>query len=176
MLFNLLDSIESGTSEGAKNGMQSYVLWIILGVFLIGWIIMSYFTNKKRKEQAEAETQKRNAIKPGFIVTTIGGIVGTVVAVDDEKNTFVLETGSEEHPSLLKFDKLAIYTSVDPEAEKLANEETDIGADSDETKSDSEEVFSAGENIAEEKNESVEVENGENATDDIATDVDDKVD
>ena len=52
MLFNLLDSIESGTSEGAKNGMQSYVLWIILGVFLIGWIIMSYFTNKKRKEQA----------------------------------------------------------------------------------------------------------------------------
>ena len=79
---------------------------------------MSYFTNKKRKAQADAETAKRNAIKPGFTVTTIGGIVGTVVAVDDENNTFVLQTGDEERPSLLKFDKLAIYNSVDPEAGK----------------------------------------------------------
>ena len=151
MLFNLLvESVaDSSTSEGTTAGVPSYILWIILGVFLIGWIVMSYFTNKKRKQQAETEAQKRNAIKPGFVVTTIGGIVGTVVAVDDEKNTFVLETGSEEHLSHLKFDKLAIYTSVDPKAEEHINEENNNIIKDDETKADSEEVFLSNDTIEE---------------------------
>lgn len=116
-LFNLLEESSSSSSAAAAT-KSNWWIWIVLGVFLVAWIVMSYFTNKKRKAQADAETAKRNAIKPGFTVTTIGGIVGTVVAVDDENNTFVLQTGDEERPSLLKFDKLAIYNSVDPEAGK----------------------------------------------------------
>ena len=88
-LFNLLaDATGSGgdtntnTNTTAQNGclgMPSWVMYVILGVILVAWIVFSYFTNKKRREKAEAETAKRNAIKPGFKVTTIGGIVGTVV-------------------------------------------------------------------------------------------------
>ena len=121
MLFNLLESVTESvpsSTGSAKNNTQQIIIWIILGVVLVGFIVMNYFSNKKRKAQMEAEKEKRNAIKPGFTVTTIGGIVGTVVAVDDENNTFVLQTGDEERPSLLKFDKLAIYNSVDPEAGK----------------------------------------------------------
>lgn len=127
-LFNLLaDATGSGgdtntnTNTTAQNGclgMPSWVMYVILGVILVAWIVFSYFTNKKRREKAEAETAKRNAIKPGFKVTTIGGIVGTVVEVDEENNTFVLQTGNDEHPSLLTFDKLAIYNSVDPDEGK----------------------------------------------------------
>ena len=127
-LFNLLaDATGSGsdtntnTNTTAQNGclgMPSWVMYVILGVILVAWIVFSYFTNKKRRAKAEAETAKRNAIKPGFKVTTIGGIVGTVVEVDEENNTFVLQTGNDEHPSLLTFDKLAIYNSVDPDEGK----------------------------------------------------------
>ena len=127
-LFNLLDATTSG--EGAAEssnktttaagclGMPTWAVYVILGVILVAWIVFSYFTNKKRRAKAEEETAKRNAIKPGFKVTTIGGIVGTVVSVDDENNMFVLQTGDEEHPSLLTFDKLAIYNSVDPDEAK----------------------------------------------------------
>lgn len=127
-LFNLLADATgdgSGTSNSNASGNQGsflsqnpWVMWTILGVILVAWIVFSYFTNKKRRAKAEAETAKRNAIKPGFKVTTIGGIVGTVVEVDEENNTFVLQTGNDEHPSLLTFDKLAIYNSVDPDEGK----------------------------------------------------------
>lgn len=112
-IFNLLTS-SSSESTGGGNGGGNTVLLIVLGVF-VGWIVLSFFTNKKRKKQAEEESKKRD-VKPGFIVTTIGGVVGTVVSVDEESSTFILETGSEGNHSQLKFDKLAIYNSVDPNA------------------------------------------------------------
>lgn len=127
-IFNLLTS-SSGESTGGGNGGGNMVL-LIVGVVVVGWIALSFFTNKKRKKQAEEESKKRD-VKPGFIVTTIGGVVGTVVSVDEESSTFILETGSEENHSQLKFDKLAIYNSVDPNAataepETVPAPETDV--------------------------------------------------
>lgn len=151
-LFNLLES--SSESANTNKSSTGWIMWVVLGVFLVGWIVMSYFTNKKRKKQAEEETQKRNSIKPGFTVTTIGGIVGTVVSVDDENSTFVLETGSAEHPSQLKFDKLAIYNSFDPNAvaEQTAAPEDDKKNDEvfDGVSSETEEVSENAEQPAEE--------------------------
>lgn len=116
MLFNLLaaeatSTVES-TSGGNGGGMGSGTLmYIVLGVILVAFIVMNVLSNKKRKAQMEAEKEKRNAIKPGYRVMTIGGIVGTVVAVDDDANTFVLQTGTDETPNYIKFDKVAIYSS-----------------------------------------------------------------
>ena len=62
---------------------------------LIACIAIFYFMlirpENKRKKEAE---QMRNAIKVGDHVTTIGGIIGVVVNVKDEK--FVLETGADQ--------------------------------------------------------------------------------
>lgn len=120
MLFNLLaaeatSTVES-TSGGNGGGMGgSTVMYIVLGVILVAFIVMNVLSNKKRKAQMEAEKEKRNAIKPGYRVMTIGGIVGTVVAVDDDANTFVLQTGTDETPNYIKFDKVAIYSSENPD-------------------------------------------------------------
>ena len=120
MLFNLLaaeatSTVES-TSGGNGGGMGgSTVMYIVLGVILVAFIVMNVLSNKKRKAQMEAEKEKRNAIKPGYRVMTIGGIVGTVVAVDDDANTFVLQTGTDEMPNYIKFDKVAIYSSENPD-------------------------------------------------------------
>lgn len=128
-IFNLLTS-SSGESTSTGGGSGNIMLIVILGVFLVGWIVLSYFNNKKRKKQDEEENKKRD-VKPGFIVTTLGGVIGTVVSVDEESKTFILETGSEENHSQLKFDKLAIYNSVDPNAATVEPEaapvpETDV--------------------------------------------------
>ncbi|MBR2337415.1 MAG: preprotein translocase subunit YajC [Clostridia bacterium] len=130
MLLNLLTStsVQESTSAGAggKGGNFPW-FWVVLGVLLVFIIISNAMNNKKRRAQMEAEREKRNAIKPGFKVTTIGGILGTVVEVDDEANSFVLQTGTEENPCFLKFDKVAIYNSEDPNApaQEPENEHSD---------------------------------------------------
>ena len=58
----------------------------------------------KRKKEAE---QTRDSIKNGHKVTTIGGIVGTVVDVKEE--TFVMETGADR--VRIEFNKWAISTN-----------------------------------------------------------------
>ena len=123
MLFNLLTGSTESTSTPQPQGFPWF--WVIIGLFLVFIIVSNAINNKKRREQMEAEKEKRNAIKPGFKVTTIGGILGTVVDVDDEANTFVLQTGTDECPCYLKFDKVAIYNSEDPNApvEEPASEE-----------------------------------------------------
>lgn len=125
MFYNLLSASASTDSTSARGGAgtQQIIIWIILGVFLVGLIVMNFLSNKKRKAQMEAEKEKRNAIKPGFKVMTIGGIVGTVVSVDDEANSFVLQTGTDENPNYIKFDKVAIYSSEDPNEATEAHED-----------------------------------------------------
>lgn len=125
MFYNLLSAPASTDSTSARGGVgtQQIIIWIILGVFLVGLIVMNFLSNKKRKAQMEAEKEKRNAIKPGFKVMTIGGIVGTVVSVDDEANSFVLQTGTDENPNYIKFDKVAIYSSEDPNEVTEAHED-----------------------------------------------------
>ena len=155
MLFNLLESVTESvpsSTGSAKNNTQQIIIWIILGVVLVGFIVMNYFSNKKR-----------NAIKPGFKIMTIGGIVGTVVSVDDEANTFVLQTGSDENPNYIKFDKVAIYSSEDPnEASGSDAHEEDIMpvSDPEETKEKVEEGL-AEEKTEEEKSEEDKTENKE---------------
>lgn len=122
-IFNLLSSAGASGDTTPTND-KGWILWVIIGVVLVGMLVMNFFSNKKRREQMEAEKEKRNAIRPGFKVMTIGGIVGTVVAVDDDANTFVLQTGTDEVPNYIKFDKVAIYSSEDPNATVASEEET----------------------------------------------------
>ena len=62
--------------------------------------------SKKKKEEAAM----RNNLEIGDEVTTIGGIVGRVVAIKDEEDALIIETGSDRVK--MKFKKWAI-SSVD---------------------------------------------------------------
>lgn len=157
MLFNLLASETTSAAESTGNGGGlggSTVMWIFLGVMLVALIVMNVLSNKKRKAQMEAEKEKRNAIKPGYKVMTIGGIVGTVVAVDDDANTFVLQTGTDETPNYIKFDKVAIYSSENPAEETVEQDFTDDEKPADDEKS---EATEAAENVADENAQPEEV-------------------
>ena len=62
--------------------------------------------SKKKKEEAAM----RNNLEIGDEITTIGGIVGRVVAIKDEEDAIVIETGSDRVK--MKFRKWCI-SSVD---------------------------------------------------------------
>ncbi len=103
-LFNLLEG------EG-KSGGTDYTMLIILGVIIVAFIVMSVVNGKNRKKQMAEDQKRKDSLCKGTKIITIGGIVGTVVSVDHENNTFVLET----EKSKIKFDKRAIYQMDLPE-------------------------------------------------------------
>ena len=69
-------------------GMTSIIM--IVAMIAVFYFLMIRPENKRKKE---AE-QMRSAVKTGDQITTIGGIIGTVVSVKDDK--FVLETSADQ--------------------------------------------------------------------------------
>ncbi len=101
---------------------QSIIMLAIVAVLVVVIIVFYVFSSKKRKKQEQDAQDLINAVKPGNKVKTIGGICGIVVEVDNEENTFVLETGTEvSGKSYIKFDRQAIY-QTDAVVEKKETE------------------------------------------------------
>ncbi len=88
----MLYFLTEGTGTGLPGFLSGPTGTIIM---LVAMVAVFYFMlirpeNKKKKE---AE-QLRSSVKTGDKVTTIGGIVGTVVNVKEDK--FVIETGADQ--------------------------------------------------------------------------------
>ena len=76
------------TNAGAS-GMSSMLVTLVL--MLAVFYFMLIRPENKRKKEAE---QMRSSVKTGDKITTIGGIVGTVVNV--KENNLVIETGADQ--------------------------------------------------------------------------------
>ena len=91
----------TGTSAPAGGGMGTIIM-------LVAMIAVFYFMlirpENKRKKEAEA---MRSAMTVGDKVTTIGGIVGVVVDIKDDK--FVIETSADR--VRVEFQKWALSTN-----------------------------------------------------------------
>ena len=98
----MLHFLEAAADTGSTGGLGGMILPLIL-MFVVFYFILIRPENKRKKE---AE-QMRSAVKTGDKIITIGGIVGTVVDVKDEK--FVLETGSDR--VRIEFAKWALSTN-----------------------------------------------------------------
>lgn len=89
-------------------------------IMLIAMVGIFYFMlirpENKRKKEAE---QLRSSLKVGDKITTIGGIVGTVVSVKEDK--FVIETsGDQVRIELMKWALSTNDTNVSEAKEKAA--------------------------------------------------------
>ena len=94
---------------------------LMLVVMVAVFYFMLIRPENKRKKEAE---EMRNSVKEGDQITTIGGIIGTVVSVKDDK--FVMETSADR--VRVEFAKWAISTNdtataAAQEAAKKAAEE-----------------------------------------------------
>ena len=83
----MVNFLTAGMDAGAGMGSTMLMLVIMIGVFYF----MLIRPENKRKKEAE---QIRSSVKKGDKITTIGGIVGTVV--DVKENNIVIETSADQ--------------------------------------------------------------------------------
>ena len=107
------------TTTGATASMGSSIFMLIAMLAIFYFMLIR--PENKRKKEAE---QIRNSLKVGDQITTIGGIIGTVVSVKDDK--FVMETSADQ--VRIELAKWAISTNdtaaaAAQEAAKKAQEE-----------------------------------------------------
>ena len=86
---------------------------IMMVLMLVIFYFMLIRPENKRKKEAE---QMRSAVKKGDKITTIGGIVGTIVDVKETR--IVLETGADQ--VRIELEKWAISTNETAAANKKA--------------------------------------------------------
>ena len=82
------------------------MILIYAALFGVLYLVLIRPNSKKKKE----EQAMRDNIAIGDDVTTIGGIVGRIVAIKEDEDSFIIETGSDRVK--MKFKKWAI-SSVD---------------------------------------------------------------
>ena len=99
------------TQAAGAAGMSSSIIMLVAMLAIFYFMLIR--PENKRKKEAE---QMRESLKVGDEVTTIGGIVGKVVHVKDEK--FVLETGADQ--VRIEFAKWALSTNETAEANAKA--------------------------------------------------------
>ena len=93
-----------GSGSGA--GGSWWIILIYVGLFAVLYFLLIRPNSKKKKQEQEM----RNNIQIGDDITTIGGIQGRIIAVKEEEDAFVIETGPDR--TKMKFKKWAI-SSVD---------------------------------------------------------------
>ena len=89
-------------TDAAGASMGSTVIMLVLMVAVFYFMLIR--PENKRKKEAE---QMRGAVKTGDKITTIGGIIGTVVNVKEDK--IVIETSADQ--VRIEFAKWAISTN-----------------------------------------------------------------
>jgi len=87
----------------------NYWVLIILGVFLVVMIVMTIIPQKKRQKQHEG---MMNSIGVGTKIMTIGRLVGKVVSINPD-NTYTINVGSDENPTLIVIEKNGIGVVLD---------------------------------------------------------------
>lgn len=88
-----MQNFQAMTAANATGGWQSIVMMIVVygGIILAMYFIFFRPQNKKKKQEAE---MRKNA-QVGDEITTIGGICGRIIAVKDETESVIIETGSD---------------------------------------------------------------------------------
>lgn len=130
-LYYLLEAAASdATSSSAGSSWATWGMWIII---IAIFVLMFVFSGRQRKKQEKEMNDRMSALKVGDKVETVGRIYGKIVEINDEENSLVLLTGSDELPGYIKVDKMAIYRTINdfvPAAEETTETSTDEAVDS----------------------------------------------
>ncbi len=111
-ILPILADNQASTATGLGSMLPMILIWVVIIAFMYFFLIRP--NSKKKKEEAEM----RNSLEIGDEITTIGGIMGRVVAIKDDEDAIIIETGSDRVK--MKFKKWCIST-VDTVKEKPAD-------------------------------------------------------
>ena len=94
--------------------MQSWTMWVFLGVLVVLLGGMWFMNNRRYKKQQKDREERMSALAVGDRIVTIGMLVGEIVE-KNEDGTFVLKTGSAENVGYITIQEAAIYQIIKKE-------------------------------------------------------------
>lgn len=109
----------------AGGGMMGTLIWLVVMIALFYFMLIR--PQKKKEKQTK---EMLNALKVGDAVTTIGGIVGKVLKIKDDKVCIEIGDRTHKHPMTIKRE--AIATVVPCTKEKRAKSDIEILEEADE--------------------------------------------
>jgi preprotein translocase subunit YajC len=93
--MNMFNKLPIIADTAASDGTSSSSMLVMIGVYVLIFAALYFFmirpSSKKKKEEAEM----RSKIDMGDEITTIGGIVGRVVAKKEDEDALIIETGPD---------------------------------------------------------------------------------
>ena len=96
--------------QAAQQGGSALATFGMFGFWILIFVALYFIILRPQKKKQKEEDALRNSIEIGDDVTTIGGIVGRIIAIREDDETIVIETGSDK--TRIRFKKWAI-SSVD---------------------------------------------------------------
>ena len=108
-------NLASGTAANGANAGKSQISLIVMMVLLFG--VMYFVMIRPQKKKQKEEQQMRDSIEVGDEITTIGGIVGTVVHIKEDN--IVIETSADR--VRMELTKWSISTNNTQEAQQAAS-------------------------------------------------------
>lgn len=102
--MNLL-TLASGSGDAGSMG-SPWLIIVIVAVFVLMFVLTSI---PQKKRQKQMQNMLAN-LKPGDQIKTIGGMIGTVTAVNDMTGILTINVGTEEAPTYITVDRVAIYS------------------------------------------------------------------
>ena len=132
---------------------QTIIMLVLLAIMVVVLIVLPMFTNKRRNK---AINDLHSSLRPGDVIKTVGGIVGTIVEIKEISpvdKEMVVETGVGDNKTTMVFDAQAVYQVLSKTEEpaptapfgELKPEEGEVKAN--------ETAEPASEDVAEEKSE-----------------------
>ena len=91
---------EEASQAAEEGGNNNWWIMILIYAAVIGGAYFLLFRPQSKRKKKEAELRKNAQI--GDEVTTIGGITGRIIAIKEEQDVLVLETGSDKHKINIK--------------------------------------------------------------------------
>lgn len=88
MNFNLMT-----TTDASSGGTMSTV--IMIAVYALFFVLMYFIFFRPQNKKKKKEDEMRKNAQVGDEVTTIGGICGRIIAVKDDTESVIIETGSD---------------------------------------------------------------------------------
>lgn len=93
----------------AESNTTTWIFVALLVVLVVVLLVVPMFTNKKRAKQT---TELHNSLRPGDVIKTVGGIIGTIKSIrqiSPNDKEMVIETGEGDNKTTMVFDIQALY-------------------------------------------------------------------
>ena len=105
-MFNNL--IVANSATGQPTSASSMIM--MLGVYALIFAALYFFMIRPSSKRKKQEAELRNNVTIGDEITTIGGLVGKIVAIKEDTDTLIMETGTDR--SRIRITRWAIASVV----------------------------------------------------------------